>query len=94
MPTPTSRLGLSRPVLTPTPDPVTALRTSITDNANKLDTAGLFLHGNEADRPAAGIVDRYWTSDDTGSRYRDNGTSWEPLPGADDALVMALALGD
>ncbi len=34
-------------------------------------------------RPAAGSADRLYTATDTGVTYRDNGTSWERLTGAD-----------
>jgi hypothetical protein len=32
--------------------------------------------GPEADRPPAGVAGRYWHSTDTGSLYRDDGSSW------------------
>lgn len=71
----TSRLSLSK-IQTDALDPVSALRTCINDNANKLDNAGIFTHGAGAPAAAPGIVDRWYHNDTNGDVYRDDGTAW------------------
>jgi hypothetical protein len=101
----TSRLQLARIVadaLDPeSADPVAALRQAINDHANKLDTAGIFIHGAAADRPPAGpppppagVIDRFHYAEDTGVLTRDSGSAWEPIrTSVDDAIAFAIALG-
>jgi hypothetical protein len=79
----TSRLQLARIVadaLDPDhADPVSALRAAINDHANKLDTAGVFIHGPAADRPPPGVIDRFHYAEDTGVLTRDSGSAWESI---------------
>lgn len=94
----TSRLQLSKIVadaLSPeTADPVSAIRQAINDHANKLDTAGIFIHGAAVDRPPAGVVDRFHYAEDTGVLTRDSGSAWESIrTSSDDAILFAIALG-
>lgn len=63
--------------------PVSDLRNAINGHADKLDTAGIFTHGNGAPAAAAGVVDRWYTDDLSGDVYRDDGDSWNLMvPGA------------
>jgi hypothetical protein len=94
----TSRLQLARIVadaLDPeNADPVASIRQAINDHANKLDTAGIFIHGTAASRPPAGVADRFYYAEDTRELTRDNGSAWVPIKtSADDAIVFAIALG-
>lgn len=91
----TSRLGLSK-IEADALVPVADLRSAINTNANKLDTAALIISGAAADRPPAGVVDRFYWADDTNVLSHDNGTTWESASDAslaDDAIAFALILG-
>lgn len=101
----TARLGYEKPATT---DPVSALRTSIRDNADKSDTEVRYDQGPLSNRPPStpgspGIAGRlYRATDDLsggaqGTLYRDTGTGWvvatEAGASVDNAIVFAIALG-
>jgi hypothetical protein len=78
MTTTTTRLGLSKPEQS---DPTSALRESIGDNADILDTAALDDQGAFSSRPVStpetpGKSGRWYWSTDTLTLYRDHGTGW------------------
>ncbi len=50
---------------------------------------GLLLTGADADKPAAGIVDRWYFATDTKILYRDDGTSWVEAARGETAIRLA-----
>lgn len=73
----TSRLSLKKPTLTGSGDlGVTQLRTAISDNADALDDAVLYLEGTLSARPTAGFAGRIYYATDTGDYWRDTGSTW------------------
>src|ERR1700733_5682876 len=77
MPNYTSRLGLQEPL---TSDPTSALRLSITNNAQALDNTVLVTEGPLVDLPAATAVEtghRYYATD-VGIELWNAGSVWIP----------------
>ena len=70
----------------PTTTKVNAL---IQAHADLLEQHGISA-GLAADRPAAGIVGRYYFSTDAGIWARDNGTSWDEVSGLSEAYIQSL----
>lgn len=73
----TTRLALTLPLGTDSPS---ALRTSITNNANITDASVVITEGTISARPAAGTYGKaYLATDVNQGFYLDNGSSWIPV---------------
>lgn len=77
----TTRLGLAKPA---EGDPVTALRESVGDHADKLDQAALYDQGAASSRPTStpespGLAGQIYRATDTDHVALDTGTGWIPV---------------